>query len=80
MSPDMMLLEQESKFEKEKTQYLQENILARVIIVHQVVLYLRALCHPVKPDATVAAIDMDVSDLYVYCAVKLDGSLFGPLK
>src|SRR5258707_779940 len=30
-APDMALLEQESKFEREKTQYLQENILDKII-------------------------------------------------
>src|SRR5579872_6121060 len=30
-SPDMMLLDQESKFEREKTQYLQENILDKIL-------------------------------------------------
>lgn len=30
-SPDMFLLEQESKFEKEKTEYLQQNILDKVL-------------------------------------------------
>ena len=31
MSPDMVLLEQESKFEREKTQYLQENVLDKIL-------------------------------------------------
>ncbi len=31
LSPDMMLLEQESKFEREKTQYLQENVLDKIL-------------------------------------------------
>jgi flagellar motor switch protein FliG len=31
MSPDMMLLEQESKFEREKTQYLQDNVLDKIL-------------------------------------------------
>ncbi len=31
LSPDMMLLEQESKFEKEKTEYLQENVLDKIL-------------------------------------------------
>lgn len=30
-SPDMMLLDQESKFEREKTEYLQENILDKIL-------------------------------------------------
>src|ERR1019366_949302 len=30
-SPDMMLLEQESKFEREKTEYLQQNILDKIL-------------------------------------------------
>src|SRR6266567_1218990 len=30
-SSDMMLLEQESKFEREKTQYLQENVLDKIL-------------------------------------------------
>src|SRR5579864_8043106 len=30
-SPDMLLLEQESKFEKEKTEYLQDNILDKIL-------------------------------------------------
>ncbi len=31
MSADMMLLEQESQFEREKTQYLQENVLDKIL-------------------------------------------------
>jgi hypothetical protein len=31
VSPDMQLLEQESKFEREKTQYLQENVLDKIL-------------------------------------------------
>ena len=30
-SPDMLLLEQESKFEREKTEYLQQNILDKIL-------------------------------------------------
>src|SRR5438105_1609942 len=30
-APDMLLLEQEAKFEREKTQYLQENILDKIL-------------------------------------------------
>jgi flagellar motor switch protein FliG len=30
-SPDMMLLEQESKFEREKTEYLQQNVLDKIL-------------------------------------------------
>src|SRR5580692_870220 len=31
VSPDMTILDQESKFEREKTQYLQENILDKIL-------------------------------------------------